>query len=309
MEVVRRDRAKTRKRKFRPRIPSLSLRHQAQDGGEVLLSMREHPGVHFGSFREDGTHMAFDRHSQLAAPWMGFAAGGIGTSGSARLPAGGRFTFGLFHGAALFPGDHSPEGEDNLAALMEARSSSGSLSLQAGFLHESNGALGIAPEGAFGHARSRTFFGGLTASHRISNDWSVAAAAFVGRTVPSLQGFGAVREIDPLVSSSFGLALQGSDILTRSDSLDLSLSQPLRIESGSALIDLPAGRTRYGEALRETLDASLEPSGREIDFQASYMRSVGAINLHMTVGWVDQRGHVRSRDGEAYGLLQFRRTF
>jgi len=80
---------------------------------------------------------------------------------------------------------------------------------------------------------------------------------------------GVIRDIDTLISSSFGLALRGGDVFTTSDVLDLSLSQPLRIESGSARIDLPAGRTAYGEALRERIDASLEPSGRELDLRAS----------------------------------------
>jgi len=160
-----------------------------------------------------------------------------------------------------------------------------------------------------GRAAGRTFFAGATASRDLGTGWSAVAAAFVGRTGAGIRGGGAVREIGELVSSSFGLALRGTDIFTASDALDLSLSQPLRIESGSARIDLPAGPSRFGEALRERIDASLETGGRELDLCASYSRSLGSVDLRVAAGWVEQRGHVRSREGDPHGLIELRRTF
>jgi len=291
------------------RITRMTLRRPTEDGGETFLSLREHPGRLFGPFRDDGAQMQFDRHTQLAAPWMGFTAGGIGAGSSVKLPSGGRFTFGLFRGAAMFPGDYAPDGESNLSALMEAQTPSGLFSFQAGYLRESETALGIDPKGAMGRVSGRTFFAGATLHRALSSNWSAAAAAFVGRTGPSTQGHGVIRDIDALVSSSFGLALRGSDVFSTSDALDLSVGQPLRIETGSARIRLPAGRTRYGGTLNNTLDARLEPSGREIDLRGSYSRTFGSLDLRATAGWVEQRGHVRARDGEPYGLLELRRTF
>jgi len=291
------------------RISRMTLRRSTDSGGEAFLSMREHPGRHFGPFRGEETQLPFERHPGLAAPWMSFAAGGLGAGGSTRLSSGGRVSLGLFRGAPMFLGDRAPTGESNLAALLEAVSPSGIFSLQAGYLREREAAMGIAPDGALGRASGRTFFAGATASHRLSPDWSAAVAAFVGRTGSNMQGRGVIRDIDTLISSSFGIALRGSDVFTTSDVLDLSLSQPLRIESGSARIDLPAGRTAYGEALRERIDASLEPSGRELDLRASYSRSFGSVDLRASAGWVEQRGHVRSREGDPYGLIELRRPF
>lgn len=163
--------------------------------------------------------------------------------------------------------------------------------------------------GAMGRAAGRTFFAGATASRDLGAGWSSVAAAFVGRTGAGIRGGGAVREIGELVSSSFGLALRGTDVFTASDAFDLSLRQPLRIESGSARIDLPAGRSYFGDALRESIDATLEPSGRELDLRASYSRSLGPVDLRAVAGWVDQRGHVRAREGDPYGPIEMRRTF
>jgi len=109
-------------------IARKSLRIPAADGGEAFLSLREHPGRLFGFFRREDGPASFDRHHRLAAPWVGFAAGGIGAGGAARMPSGGRIAFGVFSGGAMFSGDHTPAGESNLAALIEATSRSGSFS-------------------------------------------------------------------------------------------------------------------------------------------------------------------------------------
>jgi len=291
------------------RITRMSLRMSTVDGSTAFLSLREHPGSLFGPFRESETHMSFDRHNHLVAPWMGFASGGIGVGSATRLPGGGQFGFGFFRGGSMFPGDPSPDGDSNLAAMMETVNSSGSFSFQAGYLREVDAALGIGPKGAMGHASGRTFFAGATLARNLSSNWRSVAAAYLGRTESSVRGRGVVREIGALISSSFGLALQGSDIFTSSDLLDFSLAQPLRIESGFARFSLPAGRTPSGEALHETLETRLEPSGRELDIRASYQRPFGSAVLRVAGGWVKERGHIGAREGEPYGLLELHHTF
>jgi len=239
---------------------------------------------------------------------MGFAAGGIGAGGAARMPSGGRIAFGVFSGGAMFSGDHTPAGKSNLAALIEATSRSGSFSFQAGYLRESQSPLGIARGRDGSRRRTHLLRGGDgVARPRCGLErggCGVRRAHWRGH--PGRR----CRPRDRRAGlSSFGLALRGTDVFTASDALDLSLSQPLRIESGSARIDLPAGRSRFGETLRERIDASLEPSGRELDLCASHSRSLGSVDLRVAAGWVEQRGHVRSREGDPHGLIELRRTF
>jgi len=111
---------------------------------------------------------------------------------------------------------------------------------------------------------------------------------------------GTVREIDKLALSSSGLALRGGDVFAASDALGRSLSRPLLIESGSARIDLPAGRTACGEAPRERVDVFLDPGGREQDLRASCSRRFSLVDWRAAAGWAVQRGHVRTEDGDPY---------
>jgi len=75
----------------------------------------------------------------------------------------------------------------------------------------------------------------------------------------------------------------------------------LRIESGSPLIDLRARRNACNEALRERVDAFLEPSGRALVLRASHSRSFGSARLRAAAGRMERRTDIRARDGEPAG--------
>ena len=294
------------------RISRLALHRELPGGHGAFLSLRGQPGRLFGPHRRAAAaRLPFDRHPQLAAPWLGFAANGVGAGGAAHLPSGGRVSFGLFRGNAMFPEWEEPAGENNLGAILEAAAPEGVFSLQAGFLREKAGALGLDPRGAMSAVDARTFFAGATAAVELGERWRAAAAAFAGRTVPRLRPTGMIRAISPIASSAFGIGLQGQGAFRKNDLVDLSLSWPLRIERGSMSLDFPAGRTRYGEAVRERFVADLEPSGREIDLRLSYSRPTGAAGdtlLRFAAGYKRDSGHVSGKD-EPYGMLQLRRTF
>ena len=294
------------------RISRLALHRELPGGHDAFLSLRGQPGRLFGPHRSaTAARLPFDRHSHLAAPWLGFAANGVGAGGSARLASGGHVSFGLFRGNAMFPEWEEPAGENNLGAIIEAAASEGVFSLQAGFLREKAGALGLDPRGAMSAVDARTFFAGATAAVELGERWRAAAAAFAGRTVPRVRPTGMIRAISPIASSAFGIGLQGQGAFRKNDLVDLSLNWPLRIERGSMSLDFPSGRTRYGEAVRERFVADLEPSGREADLRLSYSRPLGAGGdtlLRFAAGYKRDSGHVSGKD-EFYGMLQLRRTF
>ena len=294
------------------RISRLALHRELPGGYDAFLSLRGQPGRLFGPHRRAAAaRLPFDRHPQLAAPWLGFAANGVGAGGATRLASGGRVSFGLFRGNAMFPEWEEPAGENNLGAIIEAAAPEGVFSLQAGFLREKAGALGLDPRGAMSAVAARTFFAGATAAVELGERWRAAAAAFAGRTVPRVRPTGMIRAISPITSSAFGIGLQGQGAFRKNDLVDLSLSWPLRIERGSMSLDFPSGRTRYGEAVRERFVADLEPSGREADLRLSYSRPLGAGGdtlLRLDAGYKRDSGHVSGKD-ESYGMLQLRRTF
>ena len=51
----------------------------------------------------------------------------------------------------------------------------------------------------------------------------------------------------------------------------MSVSQPLRVTNGTAVLDVPIERTVDGEVIKTNEWVSLVPSGREINARASYL--------------------------------------
>ena len=59
--------------------------------------------------------------------------------------------------------------------------------------------------------------------------------------------------------------MQAARPFANGSTLSFSLSQPLRVESGSLDLSLPTGRTQDGVVLSQALSAPLAPSGRQLD--------------------------------------------
>ena len=114
--------------------------------------------------------------------------------------------------------------------------------------------------------------------------------------------------MSPLFSSAF--AVQAERPLADAGSLMLSVSQPLRVESGRARLSVPVGRTEDGRVLRQSVAAGLEPSGRQLDIAAQWRRPLpvgGELRLRAT--WTRQPGHAATADTDFSVLAGWRRTF
>ncbi len=79
-----------------------------------------------------------------------------------------------------------------------------------------------------------------------------------------------INNIGMLSSSSFAIKYSTKKILKSKDSFSISLSQPHRIEAGSANISIPSGRDKLGNLYFRNKDISLSPSGRQLDLSLAY---------------------------------------
>ncbi|MCY4035511.1 MAG: hypothetical protein OXF29_07610 [Hyphomicrobiales bacterium] len=246
----------------------------------------------------------------FAHPYLGFAGEGIGAGGSMALGAG-RIT------ALGFSGSRGEGGEENYAAhggLLEYAVTpfpSLKVGMQAGALVEEERALGLHSGGAFGGTGvSSTAFVGVSAEGAAGANWRFRAQAFAGRTNLSAPSAGLVGGFSGIATGAFRLGVEGFGLLHESDEFKLSVSQPLRVESGSVSLVVPVGRTREGALLSERIEGvSLVPGGREIEVSARYEFSpADGLALGFGAGLVHEGGHVRSQATEFYGSgdLSFR---
>ena len=162
--------------------------------------------------------------------------------------------------------------------------------LRAGWMGEERTLLGTASSGAFGSLAGQAVFTGIEANAEFG-PWHLGATAEIGSVSARPRG-GLVREISPLATSAF--ALHANRSTADGSAWRLSLSQPLRIESGHALLDVPTGRTKAGNVVRNVLSADLEPSGRQVDLALQWWQPLNLGVLRVGATLSRQPGHRRS---------------
>ncbi len=191
-------------------------------------------------------------------------------------------------------------------ALLSWRSRERPLALRAGLLGERETMLGSRSAGAFGRLSAGSAFVGVDGGIQ-AGAWRLDASAEAGIAHAAADG-GMLTGLSPLFSSAF--ALRAERPLDATGSLRLSVSQPLRVESGRARFSIPAGRTKGGRVLRRTLNASLAPSGRQIDFAAGWRKRLDAGgDLRLGAVWTLDPGHDPSAPAELTLLAGYRHSF
>ena len=156
---------------------------------------------------------------------------------------------------------------------------------------------------ALGGGGSASTFLDVEARRQLGSGWSAGMTARRGWT-----GFAA----GSFRSSAYGFDLSKLGILSNADQLGFRISQPLRVEKGGFATWLP---TSYdyatGTATNSLSRLSLTPSGREIDGEISYGKS-----LLGNAGWLGgnlfyrrQPGHIADAQDDVGAAVRFSLDF
>ncbi len=173
------------------------------------------------------------------------------------------------------------------------------IGFRAGWLAEQGTLLGTTATGAFGQLSADALVTGIETTFHLDK-WQFAAAVEIGTTHPRLQD-GLIDHLSSLTTSAF--AFNATRGLEDGGMVQLSLSQPLRIEDGWAAFSIPVGRTKTGEVLRSAFAADFTPSGRQLDVSAGWQHPFTDGNeLRVNATWTHNPGHNVSAK-PAWGLL------
>ena len=177
--------------------------------------------------------------------------------------------------------------------------------LRAGWMGERDTLLGSESDGAFGDLEAHAAFAGIEADTELGS-WRLGGTAEIGTVNAQARG-GVFQEISPLATSAFALhaTRQNSD----GSAFRVSLSQPLRVERGQALLALPSGRTRAGEVIRNTLNADVEPGGRQVDLALQWHQPLELGELRLGATLSHEPGHRKNADAELILLSGWRHFF
>ena len=162
------------------------------------------------------------------------------------------------------------------------------LELVGGWLGERKSLLGSRTAGAFGRLAAASAFVGIEGGARLGA-WRLEAGAEFGMAHGTARG-GMIENLSPLYSSAF--ALRAARPLDGRSSVQVSLAQPLRVESGRTKLSVPVGRTQDGRVLRRGLSADLAPTGRQTNLALQWQRRLaGGGNLRLGATWTRNPGH------------------
>ena len=191
-------------------------------------------------------------------------------------------------------------------AVLSWRSFERPVGLRAGLIGERESLLGSRAAGAFGRLSAGSAFVGFEGGTRVGA-WRLDAGAEIGMAHAAAGG-GLITGVSPLFSSAFAIRAQRP--LAGGDTLHVSVSQPLRLESGRARLSVPVGRTKDGRVLRQPLTADLAPTGRQIEIAAQWHRplaAAGAVRLGAT--WTIHPGHDAAAPSDLTVLAGWRHSF
>ena len=240
----------------------------------------------------------------LDSPSLGETSGHLSLAG--RAP-----TLGAARRGSLTMAAFSTEGVDGQTPVSGAtfawRPEGASFGVRGGWVGEREALLGSRAAGAFGSMEAASTFAGIEAGTRLGA-WRLGAGAEIGAVSASVEG-GLIADVSPLTTSAF--AVQAERALDDEGSaFALSLSQPLRVESGHARLSVPIGRTKDGKVRRHAVAAELAPSGRQIDVAVQWRRPLavgGALRLGAV--WTRHPGHAAKAAPEFTVLAGWRHAF
>jgi subtilisin family serine protease len=194
-----------------------------------------------------------------------------------------RFATGTAHAEGFGRGGRA----DILSAVVAATRATGAVHVTAAitFERETGSVLGLSSQDGLGLGRgAQTLRSALGMRYGFGRSWQLSGSMELGQSRIDGTGNALVQSVDGLATSQWHIALQKSGLLG-GDVLALQLRQPLRVEGGSASLNLPGSfsyATMRAATTRRTV--SLSPEARELDVELGYhinTRVLGDMQLNL----------------------------
>lgn len=228
----------------------------------------------------------------------------------AAAPFGGLdFSVGFFRGRNAF----APEDLAIRAGVAEAGFRTGNLQLRltASQIHEEGGILSSVGGGALATGqRALTNSLGLSGNWRLASRTSLVADYQLGRTRVNTPEAGLLRDWTTLDSDAWSIGAVRQGIFQGDDTLGIAYRRPLRVNSGSVVIDAPSHRDLSYGILRTQSRVGLAPSGEEQNLELAYAYALddgGQFNAALI--YRIEPGHVWDANPEVAAVMGIRRRF
>ncbi len=182
--------------------------------------------------------------------------------------------------------------------------------IQAGFVFEENGVLGSYGDGAFAFGNGTTTFSGVNFERELGKDAKLIGSYQLGMSKMDGDSKSLIGDYKDVKSDSFSLGVIKDKILNKQDKIGLSISQPLRVSSGTGSITTPNARDAEGNIISSEQKLSLAPAGREINMQAWYSNKINdKTDFKFGMAYRHEPGHIKEEDDDFVGMFNIKRKF
>jgi hypothetical protein len=228
-------------------------------------------GAAFANTFDTAPETGLLRSVDAGGAYMRFAQDGTGLTLLHQLDR--RTTIGFAAASARFEPFDGAEPVGREFAAVQVNRAVGDhvvLGAQLGALHERGTMLDTIATGAFdGIEGATTRFVTLSASYRLG-DLTLVAGASRGWTGVSEHGSALLHSYSGIETSSYSVGAVWQTPLA-GHVLGFAISQPLRVESGRATLDVATGRDFINDSiLYDSRTLNLAPTGREVDMELSH---------------------------------------
>ena len=170
--------------------------------------------------------------------------------------------------------------------------------LEIGDVLETGGFMGSLAAGGLTMAnRASTVWTTASAEASLDDHWSLKGALTLAATGAVHPQASLITQIAPVYATSFALGVSGMNLWRSGDALSFTLAQPLRAEQGALTLATGVGRDRStGRVIMGQSQASLTPSGRELDLEAGYSFSFAGWGVGANVAYAVDPDHVQGKN-------------
>jgi subtilase-type serine protease len=286
---------------------------EARDGGFLMLLPASKETTGFAgqniniqnalSFSENngGTTRTIESGNPFSIPFISASEKGSVAGIRSGLFAG-NLSLGIFNSDR----DKHQLPTSGFIASYEVDFDSSKISAFSGTTMENDGFLETSIEGAFAEKSiANTRFAGLSARGKLPGRWLYNVMGTFGHTDLEIKGVGLLDNVKDVYSTAFALEFQRPIGLAKNDMLYFGISQPIRVETGTASIHIPqlygvGGMLNFNKESYE-----LKPSGRQLDFGMGYRSSLyEGVNVGLQTALTQDAGHVRS-NGVDYSIMGY----
>jgi len=188
---------------------------------------------------------------------------------------------------------------------------SGYVSTSFGMVSESNSVLGTRSGGALSMGRgANTVFAGVTAGFDLNSNWSVFGGATMGYSMIEASSNSMITGIKGLTSGNAFAGVTKAQIFGDADRFGIVVGIPMRVNTGSANLNVPTSVDGDGNINFESRKVGLASNSTEFSVQSFYSAELDADqSLGFGVGAKFDARYSQGANTEVVGMARYKLRF